>query len=209
MILSLNFLRPDLFSLRTATQPVSKQDFVPSTLADQRPDVLFIRKSFKDIEGYCLSPACPAVRYQCRRLFPDCWENLSYGQCYIVLMSMSRPETLEGELGKGIRQKLEHLLANEQFRGTLEGQLTRIAVHLQKPVRVWNSGNIKSGILEDFIPPICDGDKVTREGMITVSLRDFQGPLTVTGPIPELFEALSKAGTFQPSQDYVGELDDA
>jgi hypothetical protein len=45
--------------------------------------------------------------------------------------------------------------------------------------------------------------------MIRVSLHDFQGSLTITGPIPELFEALSKAGTFQPSQDYVGELDDA
>jgi hypothetical protein len=82
---------------------------------------------------------------------------------------MSRTETLEGEFGKGIRRKLEHLLADEEFQGTLEGQLTRIAVHLQKPVRVWNSRIIKSGILEDFIPPICDGDKVIKEGMITVS----------------------------------------
>jgi hypothetical protein len=124
-------------------------------------------------------------------------------------MSMSRTETLEGELGKGIRQKLENLLADNQFQLTLEGQLTRIAIHLQRPVHVWDSRNIKSGILEDFIPPIYHGDKVNREGMIRVSLHDFQGSLTITGPIPELFEALSKAGTFQPSQDYVGELDDA
>ncbi|KAH2719465.1 hypothetical protein KXW77_000742, partial [Aspergillus fumigatus] len=90
-------------------------------LADHYPaNALFIRKSFKGIEGYCLSPQRPAVRYQCRRLFPDCWENLSYGQCYIVLMSMSRTETLEGELGKGIRQIIEQLLADEQFEGTLE-----------------------------------------------------------------------------------------
>jgi hypothetical protein len=120
-------------------------------------------------------------------------------------MSMSRTETLEGELGKGIRQKLEHLLADEQFRETLEGQLTRIAVHLQKPVLVWNSGNIKSGILEDFIPPICDGDKVIREGMITVSLHNFQGSLTVTGPIAELLENLAKAGTFEQSHDSLKE----
>jgi hypothetical protein len=170
MILNPNSLTLDISSLRTATQPVSKQDCAHSTLADQRLDVLFIRKSFREIKGhYGLSPACPAVRYQCRRLFPDCWENLSYGRCYIVLMSMSRTETLEGEFGKGIRRKLEHLLADEEFQGTLEGQLTRIAVHLQKPVRVWNSRIIKSGILEDFIPPICDGDKVIKEGMITVS----------------------------------------
>lgn len=123
-------------------------------------------------------------------------------------MSMSRTETLEGELGKGIRQKLEHLLADEQFQGTLEGQLTRIAVHLQKPVRVWNSGIVKSGILEDFIPPICSGDKVIREGMITVSLHNFQGPLTVTGPIAELFENLAKAGTFKQSQDSGEEFDE-
>jgi hypothetical protein len=123
-------------------------------------------------------------------------------------MSMSRTETLEGELGKGIRQKIEHLLANEQFQGTLEGQLTRIAIHLQKPVRVWDSGNTKTGILEDFIPPIYDGDKVVREGMIKVSLHHFQGPLTVTGPVPELFEELSKAGTFQESQDSLDEFDE-
>jgi hypothetical protein len=115
-------------------------------------------------------------------------------------MSMSRTQTLEGELGKGIRQKLEQLLADNQFQGTPEGQLTRIAIHLQKPVRVWDSGNIKSGILEDFIPPVYNGDEVTREGMIRVSLHNFQGPLTVTGPIHGLFEALSEAGTFQPSQ---------
>jgi hypothetical protein len=95
------------------------QNFVQSTLADQRLDVLFIRKSFEGIEGYCLSPACPAVRNECHHLFPDCWDNLSYGQCYIVLMSMSRTQTLEGELGKGIKQKLENLLADKQFQGTL------------------------------------------------------------------------------------------
>ncbi|KAF4267156.1 hypothetical protein KXW98_008957 [Aspergillus fumigatus] len=176
-------------------------------LADHYPaNALFIRKSFKGIEGYCLSPQRPAVRYQCRRLFPDCWENLSYGQCYIVLMSMSRTETLEGELGKGIRQIIEQLLADEQFEGTLEGQLTRIAVHLQKPVCVWNSGNIKSGILETFIPPI--NDKFIREGTITVSLPGFQGSLTFTGSIAELFENLAKAGTFEQSRDPLEKFDE-
>lgn len=116
-------------------------------------------------------------------------------------MSMSYTETLEGELGKEIWQKLEHLLADEQFQGTLEGQLTHIAVHLQKPMHVWNSGIIKSGILKDFIPPICSGDKVIREGMIIVSLHNFQGPLTITGLITELFENLAKARTFKQSQD--------
>lgn len=121
-------------------------------------------------------------------------------------MSMSRTETLEGELGKGIQQKLKQLLADEQFKGTLEGQLTRIAVHLQKPVHVWNSGNIKSGILETFIPPI--NNKFIREGMITVSLSGFQGSLTFTGSIAELFESLAKAGTFEQSQDSLEELDE-
>jgi hypothetical protein len=121
---------------------------------------------------------------------------------------MSRTETLEGELGKGIRQKLEHLLADKQFNRTLEGQLTRIAIHLQRPVRVWDSGNIKSGILEDFIPPIYGGDKVFREGRIRVSLHNFQGPLTVTGPIPELLEHLSETETLKQSQDFLEEFDE-
>jgi hypothetical protein len=115
---------------------------------------------------------------------------------------------LEEEFGKGIKQKLENLLADKQFQGTLEGQLSRIAIHLQRPVRVWDSGNTKSGILEDFIPPIDDGDKVIREGMIRVSLHNFQGSLTIRGPIPELFEVLSKARTFQQSQDFLEELDE-
>jgi hypothetical protein len=113
---------------------------------------------------------------------------------------------LDGYLGKGIRQVLEHLLTEEQFQGTLEGQLTRIAIYLHKPVRVWVSGHIKSGILEDFIPPIDDGAKVTREGMLRVSLHYVEESLTITGSIAELFEALSMGGTFEEPQGPVGEF---
>ncbi|GFF93353.1 hypothetical protein IFM53868_07157 [Aspergillus udagawae] len=123
-------------------------------------------------------------------------------------MSMSRTETLDEDPGKGTRQILEHLLADEQFQGTLDGQLTRIAIYLHKPVRVWVSGHIKSGILEDFLPPIDDGDKVTREGMIRVSLHYVEEPLTIKGPIAELFEILSMAGTFKQSEDFPEEFDE-
>jgi hypothetical protein len=37
--------------------------------------------------------------------------------------------------------------------------------------------------------------------MITVSLCNFQGPLTITGLIIELFENLAKARTFEQSPD--------
>ncbi|KAH1805447.1 hypothetical protein KXX35_001932 [Aspergillus fumigatus] len=122
---------------------------------------------------------------------------------------MSRTETLDGDLGKGTRQILEHLVTEEQFQGTLEGQLTRIAIYLHKPVRVWVSGHIKSGILEDFIPPIDDGNKVAREGMIRVSLHYVEEPLTITGPIAELFEILSMGGTFEESHSSVhGDIQD-
>jgi hypothetical protein len=120
-------------------------------------------------------------------------------------MKMSREETLKGTVGKLIRQILVFLIADEEWQNTLDGQLTRIAIYLQKRVHVWVSGDIKSGILEHFLPPVYEGDKVIREGTITMSLH--YEPLTIEGPISELFERLSRGGTFRQSSGVLEEVD--
>jgi hypothetical protein len=70
---------------------------------DYSINTLFTKRSFKDVPTYGLYPEHPAIQNEARRLFPDCWRQLSYGQFYIVLMKMSREETLKGTVGKLIR----------------------------------------------------------------------------------------------------------
>jgi hypothetical protein len=81
---------------------------------------------------YYLAPAptSPAVLAKCQRIFPCSWNQLSYSQCYIVLMRMSWTETEEGELGHFIQKRIRDLLANEEFRESLDGQLACIAIYL-------------------------------------------------------------------------------
>jgi hypothetical protein len=150
---------------------------------------------------YYLAPAptSPAVLAECQRIFPCSWNQLSYGQCYIVLMRMSRTETEEGELGHFIRKRIRDLLANEVFKESLDGQLACIAIHLQRPVCVRESeeAEVTEGVLEEFLP-VYDSNRVIRTWMIRVSARrHYEGSITHTGTISELFTRLSKTKSFE------------
>lgn len=106
-------------------------------------------------------------------------------------MSMSRTDTLGGELGQLIKKRIRRdLLANEGFKESSDGQLACIAIHLQQPVCIWDSdeAELVEGVLEEFLP---DRNKVTT-WKIVVSVRHYQGFIIHTGTINELFARLSK-----------------
>jgi hypothetical protein len=160
---------------------------------------IFIHKQLEDDRFCCLAPVSPAVRAKCEDIFPRSWNRLSYSQCYIALMSMSRTETLGGKLGQSIRKRIRaDLLANEESKESLDGQFARIAIHLQHPVCVWDSeeAEVIEGVLEEFLP-IYDSNKVLRTWKIRVSARHFQGSMARTGTISELFTILSKTESFE------------
>lgn len=113
-------------------------------------------------------------------------------------MRMSPRRTLEGELGQTIRQVIEGLLADEEFKESVDGELARISIHLQKRVWVSVSGQTMEGILEDLLP-VYDSNKIIREWMMRVSALYFQDLMIWTGTISFLFWVLSKAGTFEQS----------
>jgi hypothetical protein len=160
---------------------------------------IFIHKRLEDERFCCLAPASPAVRAKCEDIFPRSWDRLSYSQCYIALMSICRTDTLGGKLGQSIRRRIRaDLLANEESKESLDGQFARIAIHLQQPVCVWDSeeAEVIEGVLEEFLP-VYDSNKVLRTWKISVSARHFQGSMTRTGTISELFTILSKTESFE------------
>jgi hypothetical protein len=106
---------------------------------------------------------------------------------------------LGGKLGQSIRRRIRaDLLANEESKESLDGQFARIAIHLQQPVCVWDSeeAEVIEGVLEEFLP-VYDSNKVLRTWKISVSARHFQGSMTRTGTISELFTILSKTESFE------------
>jgi hypothetical protein len=151
---------------------------------------------FEEGQTY-LAPASPAVHAQCVLIFPYTWDRLSFGECYIVLMSMSRTDTLGGKVGQLFQKRIrKDLLATEGFKESLDGQLACIAIHLQQPVCVWDSDEAEliEGVLEELLP---ERNKVITTWKIVVSLRHFQGFIIHTGTISELFARLSKTKSFE------------
>jgi hypothetical protein len=198
MILILSFLVLG-FTLRTIIQPVRHpSDSTAHWLTRTLLETLFIRMEFED-GTYSLAPASPAVYAQCVRIFPRTWDRLSYGQCYIVLMSISRTETLDGDFGHWIRKRIrKDLLANEKLKESLGGQLACIAIHLQQSVCVRDSeeAEVTEGVLEEFLP-VDGSNKVITAWMIRVSVPHYQVSMIHTGTISELFTRLSKTKSFE------------
>lgn len=195
MILILGFLVLEC-TLRTVIHPVRHPSVSTSHLLTRA----LLATTFILISEptYYLAPAStsPAVLAECQRIFRGRWNQLSYGQCYIVLMRMSRTETEEGELGHFIRERIRDLLANKEFKESLDGQLACIAIHLQQPVCVQDSeeAEVTEGVLEEFLP-VYDSN---RPWMIRVSARrHYEGSITYTGTIRKLFTRLSKTKSFE------------
>jgi hypothetical protein len=112
---------------------------------------------------YIISPNPPALLSECQTLYNSRELDFSFAQVYVAMMKMSRKHTLEGPIGDWLRFMMRKCLCSTELNRGDEGPFIRVALALQRRVKVRLHKNqiydfsrydisISEVVLETFLP---------------------------------------------------------
>jgi hypothetical protein len=112
---------------------------------------------------YIISPNSPALLFECQTLYNTRGLDFSLAQVYVAMMKMSRKHTLEGQIGDWLRFMMRKCLCSTELNRGDEGPFIRVALALQRRVKVRLHKNqiydfsrydisISEVVLETFLP---------------------------------------------------------
>ena len=153
---------------------------------------------------YIISPNSPALLFECQTLYNTRGLDFSLAQVYVAMMKMSRKHTLEGPIGDWLRFMMRKCLCSTELNRGDEGPFIRVALALQRRVKVRLHKNqiydfsrydisISEVVLETFLPRHARPESSCSAELwfVEFSLSDFSYSVSKEATISELASSFS------------------